>query len=38
MAARLFTKDADGALGATTLFETCLAPLINATQPRRFRF
>ena len=38
MAARLYMKDADGVVGATTLFETSLAPLVNAAQPQRFRF
>lgn len=38
MTARLYSKDADGIVGATTLFETCLAPLVNAAQPQRFRF
>ena len=38
MAARLLTKGADGALASVTLFETNLAPLANAAQPRRFKF
>ena len=38
MTARLFVKDADGVASATTLFETSLAPLVNAAQPQRFRF
>ena len=38
MTARLLTKDAEGVIGATTLFETSLTPLENAQQPTRFRF
>jgi hypothetical protein len=38
MTARLYVKDADGVASATTLFETSLAPLVNAAQPQRFRF
>ncbi|MBL8383069.1 MAG: protein-L-isoaspartate O-methyltransferase [Burkholderiales bacterium] len=38
MAARLLTKAADGQCSTVTLFETDLAPLLNAAQPPRFRF
>lgn len=38
MAARLVTCTAPGAYGAVTLFDTVLAPLINAEQPPRFKF
>jgi protein-L-isoaspartate(D-aspartate) O-methyltransferase len=38
MTARLLTSAAGGALRATDLFETLLAPLANAEQPPRFRF
>lgn len=38
MTARLVTRAADGSLSSVTLFETVLAPLVNAAQPERFRF
>jgi protein-L-isoaspartate(D-aspartate) O-methyltransferase len=38
MKATLFTKTGDNAYAATELFETVLAPLINALQPSRFEF
>ena len=38
MAARLISKASDGALASVTLFETNLAPLVNAAQPPRFKF
>jgi protein-L-isoaspartate(D-aspartate) O-methyltransferase len=38
MEARLVTRVAEGALSATTLFETVIAPLRNAPQPERFTF
>jgi protein-L-isoaspartate(D-aspartate) O-methyltransferase len=38
MAARLVTRVAAGAVSATTLFETVIAPLRNAPQPERFAF
>ena len=38
MTARLVMCSAPGAFGTTTLFETVIAPLVNAEQPPRFRF
>ena len=38
MAARLLTRDADGSVASSTLFETVLTPLRNAEQPPHFRF
>jgi protein-L-isoaspartate(D-aspartate) O-methyltransferase len=38
MAARLVTCTAPGAHGSVDLFETVIAPLVNAEQPPRFRF
>jgi protein-L-isoaspartate(D-aspartate) O-methyltransferase len=38
MAARLVTCTAPGAFGSVDLFETVIAPLVNAEQPARFRF
>ncbi|HLS84943.1 MAG TPA: protein-L-isoaspartate O-methyltransferase [Burkholderiales bacterium] len=38
MGAQLITCTAPGACGGVTLFETVLKPLVNAEQPRRFRF
>ena len=38
MEARLVTCAAAGAYGATTLFETCIAPLKNVVQPEKFVF
>jgi len=38
MTATLFRRGADGAFAATELFETVVAPLINADQPPRFEF
>jgi protein-L-isoaspartate(D-aspartate) O-methyltransferase len=38
MDARLVTRVAEGAVSATTLFETVVAPLRNAPQPERFTF
>ncbi len=38
MQARLYTRTAPDAVGATTLFETVVAPLRNAPQPERFVF
>jgi protein-L-isoaspartate(D-aspartate) O-methyltransferase len=38
MSARLFTCAAPGACHATDLFETVIAPLVNAERPPRFRF
>lgn len=38
MSARLIAKAASGAVQQTELFETCMAPLVNALQPPRFRF
>jgi protein-L-isoaspartate(D-aspartate) O-methyltransferase len=38
MAAMLVTCTAPGACGSVTLFETVLAPLVNAARPPRFRF
>lgn len=38
MSARLVTCSAPGAFATTDLFETLLAPLVNAQQPPRFRF
>jgi protein-L-isoaspartate(D-aspartate) O-methyltransferase len=38
MKASIFTKTGENAFNETPLFETVLAPLINATQPSRFNF
>ena len=38
MTARLFTCAAPGAYSKVDLFETVIAPLVNAEQPSRFRF
>ena len=38
MEARLLRCIAPGSFQTIDLFETCLAPLANALQPRRFRF
>jgi protein-L-isoaspartate(D-aspartate) O-methyltransferase len=38
MQAELLTKGRDGAIARAELFETVLAPLINAEQPARFEF
>ena len=38
MSARLVTCTAPGAYNTVDLFETVLAPLINAERPPRFRF
>ena len=38
MVARLFTCSAPGAYGSVALFDTVLAPLVNAEQPPRFKF
>jgi len=38
MVARLITCTAPGAYGTVSLFDTVLAPLVNAEQPPRFRF
>ncbi|MDH5211417.1 MAG: protein-L-isoaspartate O-methyltransferase [Betaproteobacteria bacterium] len=38
MVAKLITCTAPGAYGAVALFDTVLAPLVNAEQPPRFRF
>jgi len=38
MAARLVTRTAPGAFHAADLFETVIAPLVNAEHPPRFRF
>lgn len=38
MQAKLITCTAPGAFGSVTLFETCVAPLQNALQPKRFIF
>ena len=38
MTATLYRRGADGAFAATELFETVVAPLINADQPPRFEF
>jgi len=38
MVATLVTCTAPGAYGAVALFDTILAPLVNAAQPPRFRF
>ncbi|HSS47007.1 MAG TPA: protein-L-isoaspartate O-methyltransferase [Burkholderiales bacterium] len=38
MAARLINCVAPGACNSVALFETCIAPLINAPQPERFVF
>jgi len=38
MTARLVRKDAAGTASATDLFETVVAPLVNAAQPARFVF
>ncbi len=38
MAARLVTCNAPGACRSTDLFETVIAPLVNAAHPPRFRF
>jgi protein-L-isoaspartate(D-aspartate) O-methyltransferase len=38
MKARLITCTVPGACGSVDLFETVIRPLVNAEQPRRFRF
>jgi len=38
MHARLVTRDTDGQLSSRDLFETIVAPLVNAPQPERFVF
>jgi hypothetical protein len=38
MTARLVTCTAPGAFGTAELFETVIAPLVNAEHPPRFRF
>jgi protein-L-isoaspartate(D-aspartate) O-methyltransferase len=38
MSATIFTAEASGSPLSRTLFETSLAPLVNALQPERFRF
>jgi protein-L-isoaspartate(D-aspartate) O-methyltransferase len=38
MVARLVTRTAPGAYGTVELFDTVLAPLVNAERPPRFRF
>jgi protein-L-isoaspartate(D-aspartate) O-methyltransferase len=38
MKATVFTKTGDASFAATDLFETVLAPLVNAKQPSRFEF
>jgi protein-L-isoaspartate(D-aspartate) O-methyltransferase len=38
MVARLVTCTAPGACGSVALFDTVLAPLVNAEQPPRFKF
>jgi len=38
MTAQLATCTAPGAYGSVTLFETVIAPLVNAEQPPRFKF
>jgi protein-L-isoaspartate(D-aspartate) O-methyltransferase len=38
MVARLITCTAPGAFGAVDLFDTVIAPLVNADRPPRFRF
>jgi protein-L-isoaspartate(D-aspartate) O-methyltransferase len=38
MAAKLITCAAPGAYSSVDLFETCIAPLVNAPQPERFVF
>ena len=38
MVARLVTCSAPGAYGTVELFETVIAPLVNAEHPPRFRF
>lgn len=38
MEAKLITCAAPGAYGTVGLFETCVAPLVNAPQPERFTF
>src|ERR1700694_5322783 len=38
MSARLVTCSAPGAYGTVDLFETVIAPLVNAEQPPRFKF
>ena len=38
MTARLVTATAPGAWHSSALFETVIAPLVNAEQPPRFRF
>jgi protein-L-isoaspartate(D-aspartate) O-methyltransferase len=38
MAARLYTCSGPGACASIALFETVIAPLVNAEQPPRFRF
>ncbi len=38
MKATVFTKTGDTSFAATDLFETVLAPLVNAKQPSRFEF
>jgi protein-L-isoaspartate(D-aspartate) O-methyltransferase len=38
MTATIFTAEASGSPLPRALFETSLAPLVNAVQPERFRF
>ena len=38
MSARLYRETAPGAIASETLFETVIAPLVNAPQPERFVF
>ena len=38
MKATVFTKTGDTSFAAAELFETVLAPLVNAKQPSRFEF
>jgi protein-L-isoaspartate(D-aspartate) O-methyltransferase len=38
MHAQLITRTAPGATRSVTLFETCVAPLVNAPQPAAFVF
>lgn len=38
MSARMLFRDTSGILGQTEMFETCVTPLVNASQPVRFQF
>lgn len=38
MSARMVLRNASGTFNQTKMFETCMAPLVNATQPTRFQF